>query len=687
MPEASQTEKLSSMIHKNSIKFKLIFVISVITLLLMCVLFFLQLYNSFRLESAIERSSLSTLQDYIEQEHTAMVDKFEEDIEHYLQMMALTVAHELYNLNLLSLQDKTDKLVQHQAVCSIAVIDNLTHEAIASARRQGVSGCMPRTLEIVYNDESIGRLEVEYTLAPIQQLIGEKRRQLHETREHLHEDIASATRESIIVQTLIYLLVTLILVRLTARQINRNIINPIYALMDDMQRMHSQDPVALQLRNRPHSNDELGKLSRYFYDNIAELISQLNQRANYDSLTRLLSRQRLIYDIEHAASFNLAILDIDRFKEVNNFLGMNAGDDFLRSTATLLRQFFAHQPYAIYRLNGDEFAIFDSRGDALEAFEMHILAFVERFGNKEQTVKGETITASISAGIASSRHPSPIVAATTALKYAKLKHTKIATFQEDLPILKEYQQNLKTTRIIRKAITQDWITPHFQPIQDVRTGRVCKYEALMRISDAEGTLYTPAEFLAVSKRSGNYKELSASMLRKSVACFSATELALSINLAIEDIEESDILDTLETLQRQHGVMDRLIFEITEQEGFSSPERIKAFIDQVKRLGARVAIDDFGSGYSNFETLIHLDIDFLKIDGSLIKNILTDPHAEVIVETIVDFARRLGIKTIAEFVSDEAIYRKIASLGIDFAQGYYIGKPAPLISHKVRSADL
>nr|WP_246221610.1 bifunctional diguanylate cyclase/phosphodiesterase [Marichromatium bheemlicum] len=654
-----------------------------ITLLLMCLLFFMQLYNSFRLEAEIERSSINTLQDYIEQEHTALLDKFEDDIEHYLQMMALTVSHELYNLNLRSLQDKADKFIQHQAICSIAVVDHLTHEAVASSQRTGQSDCMPRTLEIVYNDEPIGRLEVEYTLTPIQQFIGEKRHQLHEARAHLHEDIATATRHSIIIQTIIYLVVALVLVRLTAHQINRNIIAPIYALMHDMQRMHSQDPVALQLRNRPHGNDELGKLSRYFYDNIAELISQLNQRANYDSLTRLLSRQRLIYDIEHASSFNLAILDIDRFKEVNNFLGMNAGDDFLRSTATLLRQFFAHQPYAIYRLNGDEFAIFDAQGDDLQTFEMHVQAFVERFGNKEQTVKGETITASISAGIASSRHPSPIVAATTALKYAKLKRTKIATFQEDLPILKEYQQNLKTTRIIRKAITQDWIMPYFQPIQDVRTGRIGKYEALMRISDADGTIYAPAEFLAAAKRSGNYKELSASMIRKSVACFSATELILGLNLSIEDIEESDILTTLESLQQQYGIMNRLIFEITEQEGFSSPERIKAFIDQVKRLGARVAIDDFGSGYSNFETLIHLDIDFLKIDGSLIKNILTDPHAEVIVETIVDFARRLGIKTIAEFVSDEAIYQRITAMGVDFAQGYHIGKPAPLISHKIR----
>lgn len=666
------------MFQRDSIKFKLIFVVSSITLLLICLLFVFQIYNAFRLESEIENSSIRLLEEYGEKENAVLLKQKEDEINYNIEMVSLALSRELYDLNFDSIRDKIEKFSRHRLICSLAVVDTLSNHVVMHGNGVNLQGCVKKAQDILYLGNRVGRLEVEYTLAPFNTFIEESRQHLLDTRAKLRKDVSSLTRQSILIQSLIYLFAAGLLVRLISDQINKSIIRPIYALMADMRVMNTQEPNGFKVISRSHGNDELGKLSRYFYDNIAVLIAQLNQRANYDSLTMLRSRQLFIFDVNHTKSFNIAILDIDRFKEINNCLGMLAGDDFLRSTAACLKHFYSGHTYNLYRLNGDEFAIFDGRASELSIFEGHIKDFVESFGREDHQVNNESITASISAGIASSLHPNPIVSATIALKYAKIKRIKIASYREDLPILGEYQQNLKIAGIIRAATAHDLVTPYFQPIMDIRRGEIYKYEALMRISDTDGRLYTPGEFLDVAKRTGNYRDLSNRLIRKAVSSFETNRHILSINLSIEDIEDHGIVDMLEALQMEYGTMHRLIFEITEQEGFSSPAKLKTFIAKAKQLGARIAIDDFGSGYSNFESLIHLDIDYLKIDGSLIKNITTDRNSQVVVETIIDFARKLNIKTVAEYVSSEAIYLKVAAMGVDFAQGYHIGKPAPLI---------
>lgn len=132
-----------------------------------------------------------------------------------------------------------------------------------------------------------------------------------------------------------------------------------------------------------------------------------------------------------------------------------------------------------------------------------------------------------------------------------------------------------------------------------------------------------------------------------------------------------ILDKLE----HSGIAKRVIFEILESEGIENFEEVRQFIDKVKQWGGRIAIDDFGSGYSNFAYILNLQVDFIKIDASLIKNIDTDKNSRIIVETIVDFAKRLGIKTVAEFVHSKEVFETVKEIGIDFSQGFYFHKPS------------
>nr|WP_242470837.1 EAL domain-containing protein [Thiocystis violacea] len=332
-----------------------------------------------------------------------------------------------------------------------------------------------------------------------------------------------------------------------------------------MRRVNQNEQALLQLGDGCHGEDELGRLCRYFYEHIATLIHQLNKRANYDDLTSLLSRQRLIGDIQRRDKFNLAILDIDRFKEINNLLGIEAGDELLKATSVSLVAFFTRDGYALYRLNADEFAVLDGAGEEQAAFEKRIREFVEDYGRKELTVKNEPISVAISSGLSDSREPMPMMAATTALKYAKEKKAKVAIYRRDLPILKEYECNLRVAKVIRHAIEEDLVVPFFQPIKDVGNGSVYKYEALMRIRDRSGVIHAPLEFLEISKKSGSYGDLSHRLIKKSVALFRDRKEILAINLSILDIEDDGFLGFLRKLRDTYGIMDRLIFEITEQE--------------------------------------------------------------------------------------------------------------------------
>ena len=132
----------------------------------------------------------------------------------------------------------------------------------------------------------------------------------------------------------------------------------------------------------------------------------------------------------------------------------------------------------------------------------------------------------------------------------------------------------------------------------------------------------------------------------------------------------------------------IVFEILESEGINNFSEIISFIKAVKEMGCKIAIDDFGSGYSNFERISQLEVDYVKIDGSLIKNIDTNQNNEILVQTIVDFSKKIGIKTIAEFVHSESVYKKVKELGIDYAQGYYIGEPSPnlVVNHKLEGSN-
>nr|WP_283401111.1 EAL domain-containing protein [Desulfurobacterium pacificum] len=235
-------------------------------------------------------------------------------------------------------------------------------------------------------------------------------------------------------------------------------------------------------------------------------------------------------------------------------------------------------------------------------------------------------------------------------------------------------KNIIIATELKEAIVEDRIIPVFQPIIDLRSDNVDKYEVLMRIKDKEGNFISPGDFLPVAKKISLYSKLSRRLIEKAIDVVKRKGIKVSINISSEDLASSENRRWLLEIIEDEDIAKNVCFEIVETEAFSDLNILKNFYSEIKERGSELAIDDFGSGYSNYEYISIIKPDYLKVDGSLISKILESEDVETLVKYIVKFAQDLKIKTVAEFVSSEEIYKKVIELGFDYGQGFYLGKP-------------
>lgn len=242
----------------------------------------------------------------------------------------------------------------------------------------------------------------------------------------------------------------------------------------------------------------------------------------------------------------------------------------------------------------------------------------------------------------------------------------------------ESQKKLKTFKMVRKAIDSYNIVSYFQPIVNNKTKKIEKYESLVRLIDEEKNIISPFLFLDTAKEGKYYKEITSIVLTNSFEALYATDMNISINLSALDIEKKETKGELFGLLKKHKKhAHRIVIELLEDERIKDINGIKTFIQQIKQFGVKIAMDDFGAGYSNFKRLLEYQPDFIKIDGSLIQNIEKDEFSRHMVETIVAFAKRQNLQTIAEYVENEKIFDIVCALGVDYSQGYYFGRPGIL----------
>jgi EAL domain-containing protein (putative c-di-GMP-specific phosphodiesterase class I) len=269
--------------------------------------------------------------------------------------------------------------------------------------------------------------------------------------------------------------------------------------------------------------------------------------------------------------------------------------------------------------------------------------------------------------------------ANNALKNAKKTHKRYVVYNSSLDI-DSITENIKVWRErIKDAIEHDLITPFYQPIYN-RDNKIEKYETLMRMKEVsennEVKYVSPFFFLDIATKTKQYARLSEIVIRKSLQFAKEGTHSVSINLGFSDIEDPNILNMLDEYFNKdtEEFCKRVVFEILESDHITDYEIFEEFIFKYRALGLRFAIDDFGTGYSNFTHILTVRPDYLKIDGSLIKNVHEDKDSLELVKSIIRFSQELHIKTIAEYVHNKEVYDIVYDLGVDEFQGYYLDEP-------------
>jgi diguanylate cyclase (GGDEF)-like protein len=423
---------------------------------------------------------------------------------------------------------------------------------------------------------------------------------------------------------------------------------------------------------------------------VEEKTKELIERIYLDPLSSLPNRNRLLDDFNAKSDFRphmMALINIDEFKQVNDYYGYKVGDQLLLKIAQELQKIVAKNNNAsnlkIYKLPIDEFAIAASSlvptidfvhlidNEVGAVFANQLLIGSDRFYPNQ--------TVGLSLGRAESNDflhdpDGLLLQANMALRAAKDNKLKRVVYRSDMELKQMLEHNILWTNKIKLAIKEGRFVPYFQPIFSSSTGKIEKYECLIRMIDVDGKEISPYMFLDIAKKSKLYPDLTRIMIDKCFAKFAKNKLHFSLNLSAIDILNQLMVAYLVVKIKEYAIGDRLTLELLESEGIADYSVINAFIDNIRQYGCKVAIDDFGSGYSNFNHLVKMKIDYLKIDGSLIKNINNDNEVKIMVEMILDFCKKINIKTVAEFVSDKLIFDTIKEMGVDYLQGFYLGEP-------------
>lgn len=400
---------------------------------------------------------------------------------------------------------------------------------------------------------------------------------------------------------------------------------------------------------------------------------QLQHHLTTDADTGLPNRVAFIDQLNTSSGGLIGLINIDRFSDINAVYGVAIGDALLKQYGLWLKaRTQDRDDIQLYRMGGDEFALYFGSSELLSEVRLFFVDLIAATSNSAFKVEGVEIVLTITVGVAHAADGG-LAHASAAIKQAKLDHQSIGLFN-GLDSTKQQENNIAWYKRIKDAIETSRIVPYFQPIVDNKTQAVTKYEALIRMIDSDGMVITPYQFLDVAKKTKLYSQLTRVMIDKVLEVFKESTVPVSINLSTEDLMNQELSDYLAQRLTETGMGHLLVFEILESEGVNNYEVVSAFIQRFKAKGCLFAIDDFGSGYSNFDHLIKLNMNILKIDGSLIRTLPHDRNSQIIVQHICDFAHEMGIRTVAEFVSNEAVYRQVCKIGIDDSQGYYFYEP-------------
>lgn len=443
-------------------------------------------------------------------------------------------------------------------------------------------------------------------------------------------------------------------------------------------------------------SDELGKASVSLSRQLEELEGELVQRAdelewlvNHDPLTELPNRRmfniEIIKRLEQTEQGCLLFMDLDNFKYVNDISGHTAGDMMLTQVANTLEKLLPANAL-LARISGDEFAIFlqDVDLDAAQVVAQRILQLI---GEVCVAGREEIHMASVSIGVVA--YPEHgfslselLSKADIAMYQAKdLGKNRLAVYHSE-NVGSKVNNDWYWLAKAQRAIEENLLSLHFQPIHNNQTNTVGHWEVLLRVQDEQGELCSPYQLILAAEKNGYITQLDLWVINAALDQLLANhqrgiKQRLAINLSAKSFSDDQAI-----MQIKHAIVSRgvdgsqLIIEITETAALSNMVQAVEHIKVLKSLGCEIALDDFGVGYSSFHSLKSLPLDYIKIDGSFVKDCPQRPDDQVFIKALIDIAHNFGHKTVAEFVENQEIQLMMASFGVDYSQGYYIGKPMP-----------
>ncbi|SNZ08537.1 diguanylate cyclase (GGDEF) domain-containing protein [Persephonella hydrogeniphila] len=419
---------------------------------------------------------------------------------------------------------------------------------------------------------------------------------------------------------------------------------------------------------------------------INQLVDRLNRYIKYDYLTGVLNRFGLEREVKRLLSENkdlwnvFIFIDIDNFKEVNDTFGHDVGDILLKKFAKKLS--LVANGKVIGRLGGDEFIVFFQSQDKPYVEEMMENWMNELSGNIQidEQIIHITLTAGVSIKKGEANFYDFLKESDIALYYGKKKGKKMfVIFNEELRLKEE--KRIKLTEILKKSLENGDFYLVYQPIASLKTGKVVSVEALLRMKNDELGEVPPSEFIPILEETGLIREVGYWVLSevcKQINVWSERgikDISVSVNVDIQQLLDKNFVQNVESILNDSGVNpEKIKIEITESEAMKFPDIVIDVLSRLTDFGIEIAIDDFGTGYSSLSYLKLMPLSYIKIDRAFIKNIPTDKDDNILVLSIVNLAKSLGLKTIAEGVEERVQLLFLKEIGCDYIQGYYFSRP-------------
>jgi len=400
---------------------------------------------------------------------------------------------------------------------------------------------------------------------------------------------------------------------------------------------------------------------------------RMQNLTNIDNVAKLPNREILLQDISLLQEkAMLILLHINQIKTLNDLYSPDTIEIIISKKVAQLNSVLTKGEYTLYKLNLQEFAIvikeemlFDKY---LSILEYSILLDDEDVCDNENSHIVADFTAGISYGVNNIFHMADL-----ALQEALLENKQYEIYQHSKDTKSIQEKIFKQLKIYKDALHDDRIIPYFQPIVSTIDNKILKYEALARIITEDGEIISPHYFLQSAKDDKTFEYFTRQMMQKVFNIFAKNDINISINLTYENLKSESMINYIKNRLDKYGG-DGITFEIVESEDIKDYTIVEDFILMVKEYKCEVSIDDFGSGYSNFTNLIKFNIDYIKLDGTLIEKLPLDENVKYMVKSLVSFAKDTKIKTIGEFVSSKELADLVKELQIDYSQGYYFSEP-------------